>query len=151
MSKLKGLFFIIWFTLYGLFAVAQTATIKGKITGSNGHELVAATIAIPKLHKGAVSDSAGLFQIDRVPFGTWQLEVSSLGCRPYKINISVDKEEIQHDVVLTISTENSLNEVVVSGTMKEVSKLESPVPVEVYTAKFFKANPVACIFDALQT
>jgi Outer membrane receptor for ferrienterochelin and colicins len=43
-----------------------------------------------------------------------------------------------------------MQEVVVSGTMKEVSKLESPVPVEVYTSKFFKANPTPSIFDALQ-
>src|SRR5690606_11698020 len=47
--------------------------------------------------------------------------------------------------------ENSeLGEVVITGTMKEVSKLESPVPVEVYTAKFFKSNPVPTVFDALQ-
>jgi len=43
-----------------------------------------------------------------------------------------------------------LNEVVVSGTMKEVSKLDSPVPVEIYTAKFFNANPTPSLFDALQ-
>ena len=151
MSKLKEVLFIICLTFSGLWAVAQTATVKGKITGSNGQGLVAATIAIPKLHKGAISDSTGTFQIDRVPFGAWQLEVSSVGFKPYKINISVDQEEMLHNVVLAPATENSLNEVVVSGTMKEVSKLESPVPVEVYTAKFFKANPVACIFDALQT
>src|SRR5688572_29915022 len=125
MSKLKALFFIICLTLAGLLAVAQTGTVIGKITGPDGQELVAATIAIPKLHKGAVSDSTGLFQIDRVPFGTWTLEVSSLGFKPYKISISVDREEILHNVVLAPATETSLNEVVVSGTMKEVSKLES--------------------------
>lgn len=48
------------------------------------------------------------------------------------------------------NTAGTLGEVVVSGTMKEVSRLESPVPVEVYTAKFFKANPTPSIFDALQ-
>ena len=47
-------------------------------------------------------------------------------------------------------TGRNLDEVVVSGTMKEVSKLESPVPVEVYTPKFFKANPTPSIFEALQ-
>ncbi len=43
-----------------------------------------------------------------------------------------------------------LDEVVVSGTMKAVSKLNSPVPVEVYTAKFFRANPNPSIFEGLQ-
>jgi outer membrane receptor for ferrienterochelin and colicins len=48
------------------------------------------------------------------------------------------------------SKTNPLDEVVVSGTMKEVSKLDSPVPVEIYTAKFFNANPTPSLFDALQ-
>ena len=48
------------------------------------------------------------------------------------------------------SKTNPLNEVVVSGTMKEVSKLDSPVPVEIYTSKFFNANPTPSLFDALQ-
>src|SRR3546814_4358696 len=46
--------------------------------------------------------------------------------------------------------EQVLDQVVVWGTMKEVSKLESPVPVEVYTAAFFKSNQTPSIFDALQ-
>jgi outer membrane receptor for ferrienterochelin and colicins len=43
-----------------------------------------------------------------------------------------------------------LDEVVISGTMKEVSKSESPVPVEIYTPTLFKKNPTPSIFDALQ-
>lgn len=43
-----------------------------------------------------------------------------------------------------------LNEVVISGTLKEVIKLDSPVPVEVYTSSFFNANPTPSIFEALQ-
>ena len=34
--------------------------------------------------------------------------------------------------------------------MKEVSRLESPVPVEVYSPVFFKANPTPSIFESLQ-
>lgn len=44
----------------------------------------------------------------------------------------------------------ALKEVVITGTMKEVSRLESPVPVEVYTSRFFQANPAPSIFGALQ-
>lgn len=44
----------------------------------------------------------------------------------------------------------ALNEIVVTGTMKEVARTESPVLVEVYSAKFFKSNPTPAIFDALQ-
>lgn len=43
-----------------------------------------------------------------------------------------------------------LEELVISGTMKPMRKLESPVVVEVYTTQFFKKNPVPSIFEALQ-
>ncbi|TAH09469.1 MAG: TonB-dependent receptor [Sphingobacteriia bacterium] len=43
-----------------------------------------------------------------------------------------------------------LSEVVVTGTMKEVKRLESPVPVELYKPAFFRKNPTSCIFDGLQ-
>ncbi len=51
---------------------------------------------------------------------------------------------------VTPDSSSTLNEVVISGTMKEVSKTASPIPIEVYSAKFFKANPTPSLFDALQ-
>jgi outer membrane receptor for ferrienterochelin and colicins len=39
---------------------------------------------------------------------------------------------------------------VVTGTLKAVRRMESPVPVEVYTPQFFKKNPTPTLFDALQ-
>jgi outer membrane receptor for ferrienterochelin and colicins len=53
-------------------------------------------------------------------------------------------------ITFTASAQNELNEVVVSGTLKPVKRLESPVPVEVYTPAFFRKNPTPSIFDALQ-
>ena len=49
-----------------------------------------------------------------------------------------------------VEQKENLSEVVVTGTYKEVTRLESPVPVEVYSSKFFKKNPTPSIFDALQ-
>lgn len=46
--------------------------------------------------------------------------------------------------------ETQLDEVVVSGTLKAVKRLESPVPVEVYSPVFFKKNPTPSIYEALQ-
>ena len=45
--------------------------------------------------------------------------------------------------------EGVLDEVVVTGTLKEVKRVESPVPVEVYTAAFLKKNPAFHIFEGL--
>ncbi len=46
---------------------------------------------------------------------------------------------------------SEVEEVVISGTMKPVNRLESPVPVEMYSQSYFKKNPTPSVFDALQT
>ncbi len=43
-----------------------------------------------------------------------------------------------------------LEEVVISGTLKSVKRLETPVPVEIYTTAFLKKNPTSNLFEALQ-
>lgn len=45
---------------------------------------------------------------------------------------------------------SAIDEVVISGTMKAVRRLESPIPVEVYSPAFFRKNPTPNIFEALQ-
>lgn len=45
---------------------------------------------------------------------------------------------------------DSLDEVVISGTMRAIKRSASPVPVEVYTPKFFMKNPTPSMFDAMQ-
>lgn len=48
------------------------------------------------------------------------------------------------------NTDKDIDEIVVTGTLKSVSRLETPVPVEIYTATFLKKNPTSNIFEALQ-
>ena len=43
----------------------------------------------------------------------------------------------------------SLDEVVITGTMKEISKLESPIPVDIITPKLFQKNPSPTLFEAM--
>lgn len=43
-----------------------------------------------------------------------------------------------------------LDEVVISGTLRSIRKMESSVNVEVYSSHFLKHNPVPSIFEALQ-
>lgn len=75
----------------------------------------------------------------------------------YSQNIAQDSTNLENKLVYdTIKTRkniqktSNIDEVVISGTMKAVRRLESPVPVEVYTPAYFKKNPTPNIFDALQ-
>jgi len=59
------------------------------------------------------------------------------------------------DVYSALSTSDSLDEdtieeVVVTATLKPVGKSESPVSIEIYRTAFFKLNPTPNLFEALQ-
>ncbi|WP_257670416.1 TonB-dependent receptor [Parapedobacter tibetensis] len=127
-----------------------TSSINGTIEDRSGESVPWATISIPSLKIGVTADSTGSYLLTGIPAGNWELEVKYVGYRPYSLKIRTNgTTPTQKDITL-MDERASLDEVVVSGTMKEVSKLDSPVPVEVYTAKFFKANPAPSVFDALQ-
>ncbi|WP_322969815.1 TonB-dependent receptor plug domain-containing protein [Faecalibacter sp. LW9] len=62
----------------------------------------------------------------------------------------INAQETPNDSIKNnIEPDQSLNEVVLTGTMKPVSRTESPVPVEVYTAKYFKTNPNPSLFESI--
>lgn len=44
---------------------------------------------------------------------------------------------------------DNLDEVVLTGTMKPVSRKDSSVPVEVYSSKYFKTNPNPTLFESI--
>ncbi|RRT88750.1 TonB-dependent receptor plug domain-containing protein [Empedobacter falsenii] len=56
----------------------------------------------------------------------------------------------QKDSIYVKDTSENLDEIVVTGTMKAVRKSDSPVPIEIYTPKFFQKNPTPSLFDAVQ-
>lgn len=63
----------------------------------------------------------------------------------YTISIAA----IAQDTTQTKVNESSLREVVVSGTMRETSRLASPIPVEIYTPQFFNKNSSPVLFESL--
>lgn len=96
------------------------------------------------------TDSVGFYKLENVPKGIYKIVVKSAGFKPITQKISVlENQNLNLDFELT-EDQNELNEVVVSGTLKPVKRLESAVPVEVYSPVFFKKNPTPSIYDALQ-
>lgn len=147
---LKTIPLVIYLWLAMASAYAQTGTIKGKVM-SGGSALEFVNIGLKNTDKGSATASNGSFEIDQVSYGRYKIVASMIGFKRTEKWITVSKE--QPIAVVNFDLEESaetLNEVVVSGTMKEVSKLKSSVPVEVYSKLFFKANPSPSVFDAIQ-
>lgn len=96
------------------------------------------------------TDSLGFYKLENIPSGSYKIALSSNGFKNITQKITVlENENLILDFELK-EDQNELNEVVVSGTLKPVKRLESAVPVEVYSPTFFKKNPTPSIYDALQ-
>ncbi|WP_442795211.1 TonB-dependent receptor plug domain-containing protein [Pelobium manganitolerans] len=63
------------------------------------------------------------------------------------VAVSAQTEQAQDTVGTGKSQE--LQEVVVTGTLKEIRKSESPVPVTIISSKMFQRNPISNVLDAL--
>ncbi|WP_295126984.1 TonB-dependent receptor [uncultured Chitinophaga sp.] len=134
--------------LYTLPLQAQTRKLEGKIT-SDGKPVPFASVGLTDIKTGTTSNELGEFKIDGVAPGTHILQVTAVGYVKYVQQIRIAATGAPYHIELQ-ATSSALNEVVVSGTLKAVSKMESPVPVEVYSPVFFRRNPTPSIFDALQ-
>ncbi|KAB5490967.1 TonB-dependent receptor [Flagellimonas hadalis] len=131
------------------YCFAQTTSLNGKVT-DNSEPLPLANVLLKGAEMGTATDVDGLFELTNIPPGDYILMVSSLGYLPFQTKITLGSGEAKTiNISLEPSAEN-LDETVVTGTLKPVSRLESPVPVEVYTPAFLKKNPTASVFDALQ-
>lgn len=130
-------------------AMAQTASITGKIL-SEGKLVEFANVVLKGTQMIAVTDTSGMYQIKNIPVGSYQVEVSALGFNKISKSIALKAEENLNLNFDLIANNSLLNEIVISGTLKEVNRLESPVNVEVYTTTYFKKNPTPNIYEALQ-
>ena len=128
---------------------AQTVEVSGKVV-SEGTSVPFVNLVLSKTGKGTSSDEEGRFVIADIKPGSYTLHATAVGYKPFSRKIKVGDSGLENlEVSLKVAPEQ-LEEYVISGTLKPVKRLESPVPVEVYTPAFFKKNPTPSIFEALQ-
>jgi len=143
---MKVLYFFV--LVISFSAYCQKGSVKGKV--SDGTQSVpAATITVTQLGLNHAADENGNYQIDDLPFGSYEFNFSSVGLKTIykKVNIA-DTIPIVLNAMLP-EDKQALDEVVITGTMKEVSRADSPIPVEIITPKLFKKNPTASLFEAV--
>ncbi len=127
----------------------QGATITGTVS-SVGEPVPFVNIYLENTEIGSSSNDLGLYELPNISPGRYILIASTIGFERFRTTLIIKSGKDQLvDINLKPAIE-SLDEMVVTGTLKPVSRLESPVPVEVYKPTFFKKNPTANIFEALQ-
>ncbi len=137
-----------WLLLLPFTVMGQGGRVQGTARAS-GKALEFAHVWISNTPLGTTTDSLGNFVIENIKPGQHILQISTVGYHALKVSIAVAEgkttwvaAELKEDMAY-------LDEVVVTGTMKEVTKLASPIPIEVYSPAFFRKNPTPNIFESL--
>ena len=144
MSFLKLLIFV-----FSVSSYAQMNHLSGKIYDQENQILPYVNVYLENTQMGNISNDDGTYEIKNIPNGTYILILSSLGYKTKSVKITFSNHVKIHRN-FTLESDNSLDEIVVSGTLRPVTKSSSPVPVEVYSKAFFKKNPTPSIFESLQ-
>lgn len=128
--------------------------ITGKIIEKQSQKPISyATIKVFKTDFGVIADELGSFSIQlKTTDLNVKLIINAVGFQEKILQITPKDtlSNTEKPLLIEMKEDADLEDVVVTGTQKEVSRLESPVPVEVYSPAFFKKNPTPSIFDALQ-
>ncbi|RYZ25330.1 MAG: TonB-dependent receptor, partial [Sphingobacteriales bacterium] len=120
--------------------------IRGSVSDrSTGDKLEAVTIALENSTIATQTDEKGNFALDLTDStAAHRVIVSYVGYESDTLAVKPG-EMLQ----VKLRPARDLQEVVVTGTLKPMSRMDSPIPVEVYTPRYFKKNPTPSLFDAV--
>lgn len=134
--------------LVGVYCVVSAqVTIKGRVLNSEtGEPVVGANIRVDHSLQGGTTNAKGEFIIKGLPDGKQTLQVSHLNYEPQRYSTSKSVNDV---VIRMTESHNNLNQVVVTGTGTHRRMVDSPIPVNVLTAKDIKEANVTNLEEAL--
>ena len=144
---MKRIFFICTMIFICHLANAQNK-LTGRITDKlSGETIPGATIYIPELKTGAISDINGNYKINNLPKIKIILQISFVGYKSIVENVNLAKTASLNFAMEQAITE--MNEVVVTGTSKATEITRNPVPMITLNRKELQQNLSTNIIDAI--
>lgn len=134
--------------LYALPGFSQKGSLSGTVK-SKGEHLEFVNVVVAGTNLGASTNEQGAFIIENIPVGKHRVVVSGIGYQSWSREVIIVTNTTESIEVELFEDVSQLEAVVVTGTMKEVTKMNSPIPIEVYAPSFFLKNPTPNIFEAL--
>lgn len=129
--------------------IGFSQSVSGIISDKNGGRIPFANIYLNNTNIGTSSNENGFYELKNIKKGDYTLVASVVGFQSKSIKISI-KNDQQLTQNFVLNEADSLEEIVISGSLRPISKLESPVPIEIYSNTFFKKNPTPSVFESLQ-
>lgn len=145
---MKNVLYIFLF-LFSAILSAQNKTISGIISVEN-KPLASATVTLNGGEKMTTSDEKGFYQFTNLSSGVYEIVVSGVSYQSAKKNI-VLSEKTSYKLYFDVTNfQNSLEEVVVTGTRTFKRKTDSPVIVNVLDSKTLQNLQVCNLAEGLK-
>jgi outer membrane receptor for ferrienterochelin and colicins len=144
------------YTLALIFFVALSShktmaqNLRLQIVNEQQIPIINANVRLMPSKNFGTTDTSGIVGFENIMANSQTIEISYIGYEKMTKSIK-DIKSTKDPMVIILTANNSLNEVVITGTLKEVRKSESVVPVELYTARFFRHNPTPSLFEAMNS
>jgi outer membrane receptor for ferrienterochelin and colicins len=136
-----------------LFTGFTTVTAQGNLTlagqvKSGDLKLGDALVHLKEKGITTTTDTAGNFSFQNLSAGKYTLILRLIGYEELTQTIQLSLQQTTFAFGMK-SNGQTMQDVVVTGNLREMRKSESPVPVEIYSAKFFMKNPTPNVFEAM--
>ncbi len=115
------------FSMGSLSAQAQS-TVSGEVKDETGAALIGANVLLKGTNKGALTDVNGKFAIANVTQGKYTIVVSFVGYKTISQEVDVNSTAVTVNIT-SVSDPLALDEVIVTGTFDQRTKLESSIAI----------------------
>ena len=142
---MKKIICLIYFltTHFSLYSQSLSGTIKSDLP------IPFASISVKGHSIGTASNLNGFYEIQDLKVGSYELIFSAIGFKKLKKNISIKDGKNTLNIFLEPSSYD-IEQVVVTGTMKETFLSVSPVKVDVITQKFLKKIATSNVMEVIE-
>lgn len=140
--------FIAGILLLSTNVLLSQIAIKGKVL-VEGQGLSGVNIVVKDQGLGTVTNTNGAFELVVAKNFPVILKASYVGYKAAELKLS-SLAEIKKIHTIELEAHDVLSEVVITGNLREMRKLDSPIPVEVYEKELLTKNPTPNLFEALE-
>ncbi|MFV1883133.1 MAG: TonB-dependent receptor [Balneola sp.] len=136
--------------LFSRIAYAQTTGVLTGVIESKSGAVENATIGVKELGIGSYTKEDGSFMIRTLPVGSHSITIRAIGFLEKEVPVQIQKGDTTFISVFLEESMLQMEEMVVTGTMKEMSIKDSPVKVNLISQNFLSKTGSNNIMDAIQ-
>jgi iron complex outermembrane receptor protein len=127
--------------------IPGTGSLSGRVVDKSGAPLIGASVYIPDLKLGVITDTAGYYKFTALPSGKYLIEVHSIGFKTSTMTVTISGPVAQDFSLSDEYVEES--PVVVTGLSKATQIKRNPVPIVAINHDYLESNMSTNAIDAI--